>query len=304
MTMPFLHFIIKKTMIKRSYVIAGPTASGKSDFAHRIAKALGGTIINADSVQIYRGIEVLSASPLAGIDAPDPDNVVIEGVPYKLFSIRDLWDQISVSDYLNLAQKEYDRAEVPIFVGGSGYYINALLTGMSPVPEVSQENRDRARKMVAEAPEAARALTDFEFKDPQRMSRALEVFLETGRPLSEWQQLPRRGAIHPTPKKILIMPHRDILSPRIRERLKEMIANGAMEEVRKYAAHTDRAIGIDELARVIRGETTLDESLENLACRTDQYAKRQRTWFRNQYDPDIAIYRLTTDKDLEDVLSG
>ena len=291
-------------MAKRAYIIAGPTASGKSDFAHRVAKALGGTIINVDSVQIYRGIEILSASPLAGMTDIDPDNCVIDGVPYKLFSIKDLWDQISVADYLRLARQEYERAEVPIFVGGSGYYINAITDGMSPVPEVSQENRDRARKIVLETPESARALTDFEFKDPQRMTRALEVFLETGRPLSEWQQLPRRGAIMPTPTKVLILPHRDVLAPRIRERLKGMIEAGAMDEVRKYARHVDRAIGIDELSRVIRGEIPLEESAENLAVRTEQYAKRQRTWFRNQYDPDIAIYRVPTEKDLEDVLQG
>ncbi|MDR1826623.1 MAG: tRNA (adenosine(37)-N6)-dimethylallyltransferase MiaA [Rickettsiales bacterium] len=291
-------------MEKRAFVVAGPTASGKSDFAHKIAKALNGTVINVDSVQIYKGIETLSASPLAGLSNIDPDNCAVDGVPHKLFSIRELWDQITVTDYLKLAHEEYERAEVPVFVGGSGYYIGAIVNGMSPIPEVSDENRERARKMVMETPDAAKALLAFEFTDPQRMMRALEVFLETGRPISEWQQLPRRGAIAPTPVKILIMPHRDVLAPRIRERLRAMIRNGAINEVRKYVTLTDRAIGIDELSRVIRGEAQLEESLENLAVRTEQYAKRQRTWFRNQFDPDMSIYRIPTEKDLENVLQG
>ena len=292
-------------MAKKSFIIAGPTASGKSDFAHRLAKKLGGTIINADSVQIYKGIESLSASPLSPGHIPKTDNdaVVIDGVPYKLFSIYELERQISVTHYLEMAKREYDAAEVPIFVGGSGYYINALVKGMSPIPEVSEDNRERARKMVAEAPKAARALTDYEFKDPQRTARALEVFLETGRPITEWQQLPRRGAIKPTPTRVVILPHKEILAPRIRARLPQMIEAGGMDEARdSMRFYADRCIGIEELAKVIRGEVTTEEALETWASRTDKYAKRQCTWFRNQFDPEITIGHIPTEADFEAVL--
>lgn len=295
--------IIHFALIKKSYIVAGPTASGKSDFAHNLAQSLGGTIINADSVQIYKGIEILSANPFANreyrIQSPE-----IDGVPYKLFSIRDLSEQITVTEYLELAREEYERAEIPIFVGGTGYYIGAILNGMSPIPEVSAENREKARRMVSEAPAAARTLTDFEFQDPQRMARALEVFLETGRSISEWQLLPRKGAIIPNPTKILIMPHKEILAPRIRTRIEQMIANGAIEEARKNIDYTDRAIGIEELARFIKGEISMEDALENLAVRTDQYAKRQRTWFKNQYNPNIEILHIPTDKDMENIVTN
>jgi tRNA dimethylallyltransferase len=291
-----------KAMAKKSFIIAGPTASGKSDFAHNIAKLVGGTIINSDSVQIYAGIENISASPFAGRTSEVmPDGAVIDGVPYKLFSVRKLDDQISVAGYLEMARAEYEKAEVPIFVGGSGYYVNTLINGLSPVPEVSAENRDRARKMIAEAPRAAMELTDFEFRDPQRMARALEVFLETGRPLKEWQSLPRRGAVAPDATRILIFPPKDILADRIRARLPQMLDGGGMDEIRKNIDLPQSAIGIEEVGKVLRGEAPMDQALENWALRTEQYAKRQRTWFRNKYNADITIYRVPAAEDLENI---
>jgi tRNA dimethylallyltransferase len=287
-------------MAKISYIVAGPTASGKSGFAHELAKKIGGTIINADSVQIYRGIENISASPFAG-RAPRPE---IDGIPYRLYSIKDLSERITVAEYLELARAEFDAAAVPVFVGGSGYYINAIINGMSPIPEVSGENRARARKMVAEAPEAARRLTDFGFADPQRTARALEVLLETGRPISEWQALPRRGAVRPTPVKILVSPPKETLAERIRARLPEMLAGGGMDEVKKHIGFPDRAIGIEEVGKYVRGEISLDEALDNWALRTRQYAKRQRTWFENQYRPDAKIMRTPTSEDLDRIVQS
>jgi len=287
-------------MAKKSYIVAGPTASGKSDFAHKLAKRVGGTVVNADSVQIYRGVENLSASPFAGMDAAK-NNSEIDGVPYRLFSTKDLSEHISVTDYLALARAEFDTANIPVFVGGSGYYINSILKGLSPVPEVSLDNRARARKMVEEAPDAAKKLTDYEFKDPQRIARALEVFLETGRQLTEWQQLPRRGAIRPAPFKILLMPPREALDERIRARLDVMITGG-LDEARANAGFSNRAIGIEMLGKFLSGELTEIEARNVWAERTCQYAKKQRTWFRNQFDPDFVIPRFPTDQDLENVL--
>ncbi|MDR2268745.1 MAG: tRNA (adenosine(37)-N6)-dimethylallyltransferase MiaA [Rickettsiales bacterium] len=290
-------------MAKKSYIVAGPTASGKSDFAHELARRVGGTIINADSVQVYKGIENISASPLAGMrhGACDAGHE-IDGVPYKLFSIKDLSEHISVSDYLEMARAEFDAADVPIFVGGSGYYIRALVRGLSPIPNVSPENRARAREMVAESPDKAREIAKCKFRDPQRTARALEVFFETGRPLFEWQRLPQLGALHPAPVKVLIMPPNHVLGERIRNRLKIMLDGGGMDEVRIGMNYPDRAIGIDEVGKYLRGEIGLDAALENWAARTRQYAKRQRTWFRHQFDADIVIPRVPANNDLEAVL--
>lgn len=304
-------------MSHKSYIITGPTASGKSDFAHKLAQRTGGVIINCDSVQMYRGIENISASPLAGKDPVSAlslardDEFLIDNVPYKLFSVLPLTEQISVADYLDMARREYDAAidagKTPIFVGGSGYYINALLNGMSPMPDISEENRNRARQMVREHPDAVRQLLpeDFTTTDPQRMARALEVFLQTGRPLTTWQSLPRQGALVPTPFKIYINPARDVLIERIAARIPKMLSGGALAEAHSVIESgwdETRAIGASQLVKFIRGEITESDAIQNWITKTNQYAKRQRTWFNNQYAADIEINHVPTDTDIDRVL--
>ncbi|MDR1338218.1 MAG: tRNA (adenosine(37)-N6)-dimethylallyltransferase MiaA [Rickettsiales bacterium] len=314
-------------MSHKSYIIAGPTASGKSDFAHQLAMRVGGVIINCDSVQIYRGIENISASPFADkgtgtrtrneepafaeATAGRQEQRTIDGVPYKLFSVLPLTKQISVADYLDMARREYDAAiaagRTPIFVGGSGYYVGVLLNGISPIPEISDENRQRARDMVRRCPDSVRQLLpeDFKITDPQRTARALEVFLETGRPLSEWQSLPRRGALCPAPFKVFVNPHREILNERIAQRIPSMMRGGAPDEARAVIASgwdESRAIGTSQLCRFIRGEISWEECVQNWTTRTAQYAKRQRTWFRGQYAADVEIMHVPTAADIESVL--
>lgn len=279
---------------RESYIITGPTASGKSGYAHKLARECGGVVINCDSVQIYRGIENISASPFAGRDLTDE----IDGVPYRLFSILPLTVQISVADYLEMARREYDAARaaglIPIFVGGTGYYINAILDGISPMPDVSPENRARAREMVATDIGAAREMLppDFKATDPQRVARAVEVLLQTGRQLTDWQKLPRIGAITPTPYKILINPDMDELRPRIAARIPEMWAGGALDEARDIiAANWDsrRAIGAAQLCAYLRGNIDREQCIADWTTKTNQYAKRQRTWFRTQFAADLEI---------------
>ena len=292
-----------------SYIVAGPTASGKSDFAHALAKRVGGAVINCDSVQIYAGIENISASPMVGKNTPE-----IDGIPYRLFSVLPLTQQISVAKYLVLARKEYDdviaAGKIPIFVGGSGFYVSALLHGISPIPEISEENRKRARDMVRDYKGAARQLLknadpDNACTDPQRIARALEVFLETGLPLSDWQKLPRTGAVLKKAFKILISPHRDILTERIAGRIPEMIKGGAIDEARAVMAagwDPSRAIGADEAVKFVKKESTEEEMIANWITRTNQYAKRQQTWFRNQYATDVEINHVPTEAYIDMVL--
>lgn len=277
-----------------AYIIAGPTASGKSDFAHRLARKIGGTIINCDSVQIYRGIENIAASPFATREITDD----IDGVPYRLFSVLPLTEQISVADYLNLARTEYESAigagRTPIFVGGTGYYINALIHGISPMPDVSDASRRRARDLVGTDPDTARRLLppDFAVTDPQRVARALEVFFETGRHITEFQNMPRVGAVVPDAYRVLISPDSALLRERIAARVPEMLSGGALAEARLVIDSgwdENRAIGASQLCRFIRGEISESECIQNWITKTNQYAKRQRTWFRTQYNPDIII---------------
>ena len=293
-----------------SIIVAGPTASGKSDFAHELAKRVDGVVINCDSVQIYRDIETISASPFSGNTKNGFDK--IDGVPYKLFSILPLSEHISVADYLNLAREAMNEVtkngKVPIFVGGSGYYINVLINGISPIPEISDENREKARKMVKECPDSVYKLLpeDFVKTDPQRTARALEVFLETGTPLSQWQQLPRRGALLAGAFKILILPNRELLLDRIAERVPKMLLGDALNEAKYIIANhlnEERAIGATQLCKMLRGEISEKDAIENWILKTNQYAKRQRTWYKTQFNPDCEILHVPNEQDLENVLS-
>lgn len=290
-----------------AYIIAGPTASGKSSFAHRLACEIGGVIINCDSVQIYQGIENISASPFAGRRLSDN----IDGVPYRLFSVLPLSEQISVADYLKLARAEYDKAisagHIPIFVGGTGYYINALINGISPMPNVGDDARNRARSLVASDIMAARNLlpSDFSATDPQRIARALEVFFETGHHLSEFQNAPRTGAVVSDACCVLINPDTNVLRERIAARIPQMLSGGALQEAQNIINNNldeTRAIGAMQLCAYLRGEKSREDCVADWINKTNQYAKRQRTWFRTQFSPDIIINRTGDDADIGLVL--
>ena len=292
---------------QKAYIITGPTASGKSGFAHNLARAIHGAIINCDSVQIYQAIENISASPFANRALSNE----IDCVPYRLFSILTLDEQISVADYIKMAREQYDdviaHGYVPIFVGGTGYYINGIINGIAEIPEISNENRTRAREMVAHDLHAARKLVpNCAATDPQRVARALEVFLETGRHLNEWQSATRVGAILPTPFRILINPPLEVLHNRIAARIPEMISGGAMAEAEYIIKnHFDvrRAIGAEQLCAFLQGDISKDTAIENWITKTNQYAKRQRTWFKTQFAADITINRIPTVEDIDLILS-
>lgn len=294
-------------MKHNAYIITGPTASGKSGFAHRLACEIGGVIINCDSVQIYRGIENISASPFANRALSDN----VDGVPYRLFSILPLSQQISVAEYLKMAQTEYDNAIanglIPIFVGGTGYYINALINGISPMPDVSDVSRSIAREIVASDIDVARKILppDFKATDPQRVARALEVFIETGQHLSTFQNAPRVGAVVPNAFRVLINPDADLLRERIAVRVSQMLHSGAMAEAQNiidFNLDESRAIGAMQLCAFLRGEKSESDSISDWVNKTNQYAKRQRTWFRTQFNPDVIINRTGDDADIDLVL--
>ena len=290
-------------MLKHSaFIITGPTASGKSSLAHALAHKIGGTIINCDSVQIYRGIENISASPFAGRAITED----IDDVPYRLFSILPLSEQISVADYIKMARTEYDKAiangRTPIFVGGTGYYINGIVNGIAEIPEIDESVRRRAREMVTNDLVAAKKMVpDLTATDPQRVARALEVFLQTGRHLTDWWREPRAGAISPTPFRILINPPVEDLRTRIATRIPEMISGGAMDEIKfmldnNFDLH--RAIGAEQIAAFLHGTTSRDDAISEWTNKTNQYAKRQRTWFKTQFEADLTLNHIPTADDL------
>jgi tRNA dimethylallyltransferase len=277
-------------------LIAGPTASGKSDLAVRLALALEerGTpavVINADSAQVYADLAVLSARP-SGED--------MRGVPHGLFGTWDGAVACSAADWAEAAKREIALAHaagtVPILVGGTGLYIRTLLDGIAPVPPIDPEVRGAVRAMPTAEAYAALQQEDppradkLDAADAARIARALEVVRSTGRTLAEWQEH-RDGGIggtvnlHPA----ILLPDRAALYARCDLRFERMLDGGAVAEVSALLARgldpdlpVMRAIGVAEIAGLLRNEWPRQEALRRGAQATRNYAKRQFTWLRHQ----------------------
>ena len=277
-------------------LIAGPTASGKSALALALAEARDGTIINADSAQVYADLRVLSARPSAEEEAR---------APHRLFGHVDGADSYSAPRWAadaRAAIAEAHRAgRLPILVGGTGLYLRTLLDGIAPVPEIDPEVRAEVRALpVAEAhaalgerdPEAAARLRP---SDTTRVARALEVVRSTGRPLAAWQA-ERPGGIGDRVRltPLILLPDRDWLIARIDARFEAMLESGAVEEVRTLLARSDipedapvrRAIGVREIGDWLAGQSTRETAVARAQAASRQYAKRQYTWFRRQPPPE------------------
>lgn len=277
-------------------LIAGPTASGKSDLAAKlaqrsIAQGRDAVVINADSAQVYADLRVLSARP---------SDEEMQGVPHLLFGAWDGATACSAVDWASAAKREIARAHaldaLPILVGGTGLYIRTLLDGIAPVPEIAPEVREEVRALPvaqayaalqAEDPERASRLAP---ADAQRITRALEVVRSTGLPLTHWQQQRSGGiagdvAIAP----VILLPERQWLYRRCDLRFQLMWQGGALDEVRELLARglpdslpVMRAIGVPEIAAFLRGEMPQAEAVAAGQQATRNYAKRQYTWLRHQ----------------------
>ncbi|MFZ3483736.1 tRNA (adenosine(37)-N6)-dimethylallyltransferase MiaA [Sphingomonas sp. 3-13AW] len=280
------------TPLPKVALIAGPTASGKSALAIAVAERHHGTVINADSAQVYRDLRVLSARPSPAEEAQ---------VPHRLFGHVDGAEDYSAARWATEARAAIDvtlaEGRLPVLVGGTGLYLRTLLDGIAPVPEMDPAIRAEVRALpVAQAhaelarldPAAAERLRP---SDTTRVARALEVIRATGRPLSEWQAAREGGigdriALAP----LVLLPDRAWLLDRCDRRLEAMFSGGAIEEVAALLARKDlnpdapvrRAIGVPQIAACLAGEMTREQALAATRLATRQYAKRQYTWFRNQ----------------------
>jgi tRNA dimethylallyltransferase len=277
-------------------LIAGPTASGKSALALDLAERLGGEVVNADSMQIYDGLRILTARPSPAEEAR---------VPHRLYGHVDPGRPFSVADWL--ADAEAVLAEIraagrmPIFVGGTGLYFEALVKGLAPVPEIPEAVRADWRA-TAERIGAAGLHGELMRRDPvmaerlrptdtQRLTRALEVIEATGRSLADWQAAPHSTPLvaPETALRIVLEPARAELHRRIAARFAAMVEEGAVEEAADFVARglppempAMRAIGVAALAEVAAGRTSLAAGIERGIVETRQYAKRQSTWFRGR----------------------
>ena len=276
-------------------LLAGPTASGKSALAMRIARRMGATVVNADSMQVYADLRVLTARPGADDEA---------SVPHALYGHVDGGRRHSTGTWLREVIALAATRRPLVIVGGTGLYFRALERGIADIPPVpialsndwrgrSLTDDERHRLLSERDPELAARLDP---SDAQRVLRGIEVFEATGRPLSEWQ----RGAAGPAlggwaVHRLVLEPPRDALRARIAERLGAMIELGAADEVAGLLARdldpslpVMKAIGVRELGAVVAGEASVGEAVERIVVSTRQYAKRQSTWFRNQMGPDWA----------------
>ena len=284
---------------KTIHIIGGPTASGKSAHALELAAKKNGVIINADSMQIYDGLHLLTAQP------PEED---LKQAPHKLYSELHPNEPCSAGNWREMVEplihEILQQGQTPIVVGGSGLYIKALIEGLSPIPDIPEEVRSEASQLQKELgnPEFFNALKSL---DPvmadrlhpyhtARLVRAYEVIKATGKSLSDWQGQPLIGAPNHWMFHIqLILPERETLYKRCNDRFIWMMDNGALEEVIQFDEAIKnneikddvpliKALGAPELRKYINGDYNEDEAIMRAQGQTRRYAKRQVTWFKHQ----------------------
>lgn len=278
-------------------LITGPTASGKSALAVELAKRHGGAVINADSMQVYGTLRILTARP---------SEAEMQGVPHHLYGHVPAGAAYSTGTWLRdvtaLLPSLRAKGQLPVFVGGTGLYFKALTGGLSDMPAIPENIRNRLRARLlndgAEALHAELAKLDpaaagsLSIQDGQRIVRALEVVEATGQSILRFQGQAGPLIVDPArAEKIIVLPERAVLHQRINGRFEKMLEQGAEDEVKSLLAlglslemPAMKAIGVSQIAAMLKGEMTRSQVIEKGAAATRQYARRQMTWFRNQMD--------------------
>ena len=295
-------------------VVCGPTASGKSALAADVAAAFDGEVINADSMQVYRELSILTARPGTAETAR---------APHRLYGIASVTDPFSAGRWRELAvaaiRDAHAAGRLPVVCGGTGLYLKALMDGLSAIPDVPPAVRAAVRAQVAATgPEAAHAAlvardpamaARLHPSDTQRIARALEVLEATGQSLAGWQET---VAETPDPDwrfaTILLLPPREALHAAIAARFARMIEAGALDEVRRLdgldpALPALKAVGVPALRRHLAGELDRETAVEYAQRATRQYAKRQETWFRYQIISDLIVQTQYSESLKEEIFS-
>ena len=270
-------------------VISGATASGKSRVAIEVAKIFNGAIINADALQIYRDLPILSAQPTA-------ENLV--EVEHFLYGILPANEKISVGIWLKMVaeivKKIQQENKIPIIVGGNGMYISRLINGISEIPEIDEKFRLQAQNLYAEIghEKFQENFGNTKIIDKQKLLRACEVFLQTGKKIEFFQQQPPKKALENQQFIHLnLNPPRQEIYQNCNERFAKMLENNALKEVENYIKNINdlsspvvNTLGFKEILEFLNNKITLDEMRSLASQKTRNYAKRQLTWFRHQFD--------------------
>ena len=268
--------IMKK---QRIFVIGGPTASGKSALAIRLAEAVNGCVVNGDAIQVYQDLQVLSARP---------NLRETQQVPHYLFGHIDAWTHYSLADWLKEIKQTLPALENPVVVGGTGMYLDALVNGVHVLPDVDPEIRQKVRQMPLE--EVRSQMKGYRFQDSQRVRRALEVRLSTGHDLTYFYAQPKKKFVEGNIVLIHILPDRERVYQYCAARFDIMKQEGAIQEVArlneiKASGGVLKAIGVPEIQDFLTGHLSETEMTERVVMATRQYAKRQMTWFRHHGTP-------------------
>ena len=280
LTNAFLHQVKNKPIL-----MVGPTASGKSKLALFLAKKLGRVIINADAIQIYENWRILTARPSLEDE---------QMVKHYLYGHKEAKTIYSVGHWLGEIKDILESHPMPIIVGGTGLYFSALTSGLSDIPEISDDIKQEARqRLSSEGIHALLAdldnatLSKIDIKNPMRVTRAWEVAKATGKPLLEWHENIAPPILEKESCKALVInPDKQILNQQINDRFKRMIEQGAIQEAKQNLPTweknmaANKAIGAKELIMHLNGEISLETAIEKATIATRQYAKRQKTWIK------------------------
>lgn len=288
--------------MKKAIIICGPTASGKTEFAHKLALKNNGEIVNSDSMQLYKQLPIITASP---------EQRLKDELPYHLYNFQDIDKELSATKYVDLASKSIQeiasRNKLPIIVGGSGMYISMLVNGYSAMPSISKDIRQNTRLLREEIgvdlffeelkkldPQICTILNP---TDSQRTLRAYEIVKQTGKSILEFQKRDNHKTLPDFDFEIIyLLPERKFLYDTCNKRLKSLFETGAIEEVeniyRKFGEIETtgmKALGVKEIIEYIKENISIDEAIKLASAKTRQYAKRQTTWFSNQIKADRII---------------
>ncbi|MEQ9519124.1 MAG: tRNA (adenosine(37)-N6)-dimethylallyltransferase MiaA [Parvibaculum sp.] len=296
-------------------LIAGPTASGKSALGLALASRLGGEIVNADSMQIYQELRVLTARPSVEEEVEAPHHLYGHVSGGTLYSTGQ-WLQDSLEAIADVRA----RGLVPIVLGGTGLYFQALTEGFVDIPPIPDDVRRLVRSEVADiGPQAAHGLLravdpkwagQVNENDPQRISRGLEVFRATGRALTDWHEDPVDVPLRGRAVKFVLAPDRAWLYERINRRFDLMLEAGALDEVKAllsfgFADHLPvmKSLGVPELQVHLQGEISLEEARIRAQTKSRQYAKRQMTWFRQRMIAWNTIFAQDLESQIDEIFS-
>lgn len=296
-------------------MICGPTAAGKSALALALAERGNGVIINADSMQLYADLRVLTARP----DEKDEARA-----PHRLYGVLDGASRASVASWLAMAGREAAAAraagQLPILIGGTGLYFQAALQGLAPVPDVPAdihaacvaEYAERGGRLFREALLELDPVLGAQLNagDSQRLVRAMGVVRATGRPLSGWQSDPHEGAIAGRPVRVAVIPPREELYENINIRFALMMDGGAGSEVTALAARrldpslpVMKAIGVREIMALQAGEIDQARAVELASRESRRYAKRQMTWIRNNFHAEMTLDKKFSERNLQEIFA-